>query len=144
MKDFVKRSFWLRKDQGSMIEFVYVLSALVIVTIICIIMMDWYSDIDKKTKVEMISREYILRMESRGFLSEEDQEDLIRDLMEWGLTNISLAGTTIEAVEYGNKLSLCINGSIEIKTFRLESWMHLSKGSKTIPVSIQRVSTAKN
>lgn len=136
--------YLLKKDQGSMIEFVYVMVTLVVVCIICIIMMNWYSNLDKKTKIEMIGREYILRMESVGYLGEEEQANLLNDLTEQGLIDISLTGTTKDHVNYGDKILLNISGSLEIRTFQLENWMHVAKDSKKIPVKIHKSSTAKN
>jgi len=139
-----RRGYLTKKDPGSMVDFVYVLCALVIVTIICIIMMNWYSDLDKKTKIEMLGREYILRMETLGYLSEEDQDSLIKELKEYGVIDITLTGTTKEAVDNGNKIILNVVGSLEVNAYQLENWLHMKKGRRLIPVTIHKSSTAKN
>lgn len=127
-----------------MIEFVYVLCALAVVIIICILMMNWYAELDKKTKIEMIAREYILRMETAGYLSEANQNQLCEELKEQGLFNLSLAGTTKEIVTYGEKIYLTISASLETKTFRMEDWMKMKRGTQVVEVKIKKSSTAKN
>ena len=138
------RGYLTKKDKGSMVDFVYVLCALVMVTIIFVIMMDCYSDLDNKTKIEMLGREYILRMESMGYLSEEDQDSLMEELKKYGVIDITLTGTTKEPVDNGNKIILNIVGSLEINAFQLENWLHLKKGRRLVPLIIHKSSTAKN
>ncbi len=127
-----------------MVEFMYVLLSLVVVTLVCIIMMNWYSDLDRKTKIEMVAREYMLRMETIGYLSIENEEDLIDELEAYGVTNILLTGSTMEPVEYGSKIYLEVIGSLEVRSFGLVNLMQLSKGTKYLSINIHKASTAKN
>jgi hypothetical protein len=134
----------LHKDDGSMVDFIYVIIALLILSIISILMMNWYSDMDKKTKIEMLGREYILRMETEGFLSDGDKDNLIKNLNEFGVSNISLIGTTSAPVKYGDKIILHMEGKIQISSSRLVNWLHLQKESSLVPIIIHKASTAKN
>jgi hypothetical protein len=132
------------KDDGSMVDFIYVIVALLILSIISILMMNWYSDMDKKTKIEMLGREYILRMETEGFLTDGDKDNLIKNLNEFGVSNISLIGTTSVPVKYGDKIILHMEGKIQISSSRLVNWLHLQKESSLVPIIIHKASTAKN
>ena len=78
--------------------------------------------INVKASVSQVSRQYILKMETYGYLTEGDRDNLIDSLAEAGLTNISLAGTDMSEVGYGNEIKLYISGSTEegyeIREFR--------------------------
>lgn len=132
------------KDDGSMVDFIYVIVALLILSIICVLMINWYSDMDKKTKIEMLGREYILRMETEGYLTDGDKDNFIENLNEFGVSNVSLIGTTREAVKYGDKIILHMEGKIQVSSFRLANWLHLQKESNLVPIIIHKASTAKN
>lgn len=69
--------------------------------------------INVKSSVSQISRQYILKMETYGYLTGEDRDDLVSALSGAGLENISLAGTDMSEVGYGNKISLYIHGTTE-------------------------------
>ena len=69
--------------------------------------------INVKSSVSQISRQYILKMETYGYLTGDDKDDLVSALSDAGLDNISLAGTDMSEVGYGNKISLYIYGTTE-------------------------------
>ena len=69
--------------------------------------------INVKSSVSQISRRYILKMETYGYLTGEDRNDLVSALSDAGLENISLEGTDMSEVGYGNKISLYIHGTTE-------------------------------
>ena len=78
--------------------------------------------INVKSSVSQISRQYILRMETYGYLTDNDRQGLMRSLSETGLTGVSLAGTDTSEVGYGNEIKLYIDGftedGYEIREFR--------------------------
>ena len=78
--------------------------------------------INVKSSVSQISRQYILKMETYGYLTEDDKEGLVKSLSDTGLESISLAGTDMAEVGYGNEIKLYISGTTEdgyeIKEFR--------------------------
>ena len=78
--------------------------------------------INVKSSVSQISRMYILKMETYGYLTVDDRNELVDALSNAGLENISLAGTDMSEVGYGNKICLYINGTTEggyeIREFR--------------------------
>ena len=69
--------------------------------------------INVKSSVSQISRQYILRMETYGYLTDNDRQGLMRSLSETGLTGVSLAGTDTSEVGYGNEIKLYIDGFTE-------------------------------
>lgn len=78
--------------------------------------------INVKASVSQVARQYILRMETYGYLTENDKEALMKNLADKGLTGVSLAGTDTSEVGYGNEIRLYIDGftedGYEIREFR--------------------------
>lgn len=78
--------------------------------------------INVKASVSQVARQYILRMETYGYLTENDKEALMKNLSDTGLTGVSLAGTDTSEVGYGNEIKLYIDGftedGYEIREFR--------------------------
>lgn len=120
----------------------------VIVGILClfailIIGVDIFGQINTAVKKTRIERTYIAAMETEGYLSPEKQEELIDDLMELGVYNISLAGTTTTEAGYGNIIILSVTGMINTNgiTGITDSWHFLRGGSYEF--KIYQKSTAK-
>lgn len=66
--------------------------------------------IHQKWELIQISREYILRMETRGYLSGEDARELMQELERAEVEQVSLEGTTRNPVDYGETIVLNIRG----------------------------------
>ena len=75
-----------------------------------------------KTTVSQISRQYILRMETYGYLTPGDKSLMMDALSDAGLEDISLGSTDMAEVGYGNEIVLEIMGrtedGYEIREFR--------------------------
>ena len=52
-------------------------------------------------------------METEGYLKPEDAADLVAELNSYGLTNVSLSGTTMSEVDYGERIYLKITGTYD-------------------------------
>ena len=61
---------------------------------------------DKWSMRQAYQREYLLIMETEGYLKPEDAADLVAELNSYGLTNVSLSGTTMSEVDYGERIYL--------------------------------------
>lgn len=99
----------------------------------------------KKQEVGQISRKYILKMETDGYLTEGTKNALLQELQQAGVRSVDISGTTLAPVTYGDAIVLKIRGTIEGRI--VESGNELwSKGfvSKTFRVEEERMSTAKN
>lgn len=66
----------------------------------------------QKWEMVQISREYILRMETKGYLTRTDEQQLMEQLEAAGVCQISLEGTTGNPVGYGEPVILRIRGVI--------------------------------
>lgn len=81
-------------------------------TVIMLAFLDDMRMIQQKAEVDQLARRYILRMETVGGLTPEDQEDLVQELTSRGVTEIDLEGTTLGAAGYGQKIVLRICGRL--------------------------------
>ena len=121
MKKTEKKLF-RHKNDGSVGDVMPMCIFVICIAFVMISFADCVRLINVKASVSQISRQYILKMETYGYLTENDRDNLIRSLSESGLENISLAGTDTSEVGYGNEIKLYISGSAEggyeIKEFR--------------------------
>lgn len=80
-----------------------------------VVMLSYMGNVDlvnRKAAVSQIARKYILRMETVGELTEADRVALTLELEAAGVTELSLAGTTMEQVAYGDTIELVIHGKL--------------------------------
>lgn len=75
--------------------------------------------LNSKSDVNMIMRKYIIRMESEGYLTADDESELMEELKDVGMTNIDISGTTLSEVEYGETVYLYLKGDISKRVISL-------------------------
>ncbi len=68
--------------------------------------------IQQKAQVSQLARHFLLRMETTGGMTEEDRQDLERELTELGVTEADLSGTSFGPSGYGAKIVLQIRGKL--------------------------------
>ena len=83
-------------------------------------------------------------METEGYLIPTDEEQLINELKDLGVKNINLTGTTLSNVGYGNKITLSVNGDLEIKKYNLNNLFSVNKEVSTLSINILKSSIAKH
>lgn len=69
--------------------------------------------IHNRHEVTQLARQYILRMETIGYLTDKDRQSLRKDLENLGVSDISFAGSTMMPMGYGAMIRLQITGNIE-------------------------------
>lgn len=77
--------------------------------------MDCVRLVNKKTEMGQLARNYVLRMETVGYLTDADEELLRRELELQGIQNVSLEGTTKVQVGYGAPIRIRITGKVDGK-----------------------------
>lgn len=81
-------------------------------------------------------------METEGYLTPEDREALVSELQAEGLYDISLSGTTVSQVSYGDRIYLSITGTYDDNILVFADG--ISKvGSHPTAITINRQTTAK-
>ena len=99
--------FLTRKKPASMIENLLVMMInMVLLCAFLVIILGAFAGISDKWQMRQVAREYMLFMETEGFLNSEDQAAMIAELEACGLYDIDVSGTTVSEVEYGDRIFL--------------------------------------
>ena len=106
--------FIKQKKKGSVLENMLVMMVnLIVVCAFMVIIFGAFAGISDKWGMRQAAREYMLIMETEGYLTGADQASLQAELENYGLYNISFSGTTTSEVDYGNRIYLCISGTYD-------------------------------
>lgn len=135
---------WIKKKkQASIIENMLVmLLEMIVVCAFLVVIFGAFAGISDKWGMRQVAREYLLIMETDGYLSGTDQAKMIAELESYGLYNISLSGTTTREVEYGERIYLCISGTYDDNILSFAGG--LSKVTENpVQITINRQTTAK-
>ena len=132
-----------KKKQASMIENMLVMMInMVVMCAFLVIIFGAFSGISDKWGMRQTAREYMLIMETEGYLPAVDQTALIAELESYGLYNISLSGTTMREVNYGDRIYLKISGTYNENVLAFAGG--ISKVSDhPVTITINRQTTAK-
>ena len=131
------------KKKASVIENVLVCLIMIVMTCaFLVIVFGAFSSINDKWTMRQAARETLLIMETEGYLKPADKQNLLNELSDCGLYNISLSGTTESEVGYGNRIYLNITGTYDDNILAFAGG--ISKVAKhPTTVTIKRQSTAK-
>ena len=101
-----------KKKEASVMENMLVMMLeMIVVCAFLVIIFGAFSGISDKWGMRQVAREYMLIMETEGYLKPTDEANLVTELESYGLYNISLSGTTRSEVDYGSRIYLNINGT---------------------------------
>lgn len=132
-----------KKKQASMIENMLVM--MIIMVVMCaflVIIFGAFSGISDKWGMRQTAREYMLIMETEGYLPAADQTALIAELESYGLYNISLSGTTMREVNYGDRIYLKISGTYNENVLAFAGGIS-RVSDHPVTITINRQTTAK-
>jgi hypothetical protein len=103
-----------KKRKASVLENTLVMMVnLILVCAFLVIIFGAFSGVSNKWGMRQVAREYMLIMETEGYLKPADQATLKAELESYGLYNISFSGTTTREVNYGDRIYLCISGTYD-------------------------------
>lgn len=102
----------MKKEKGNVGDLMAAGVCLLLMTILLVSYIDSVRLINDKAEINQIARKYILRMETEGVLTEVDRLALNEELVEAGVSDISLEGTTMVRVGYGEAITLHIRGKL--------------------------------
>ena len=95
--------------------------------------------------INQTARAYLLEMETVGYLPDSSARVLEKSLEEeYGLAEVSLAGTTTLPSAYGDKIQIVIEGSLKPDLQVAIPFLYKKSVAWTIPVRICLTSTAKH
>lgn len=132
-----------KKKKASMIENMLVMMInMVVVCAFLVIIFGAFSSISDKWGMRQTAREYMLIMETEGYLPAADQTALIAELESYGLYNISLSGTTMREVNYGDRIYLKISGTYNENVLAFAGGIS-RVSDHPVTITINRQTTAK-
>lgn len=135
----------MKKNQGNVLDFLTILLTIMAMSIVVTVYLECTGLLMKKLEVSQISRKYILKMETEGYLTEGTENELLSELHRAGVCSVDISGTTVTPVAYGDTIVLKIRGTVEGRIIGTgdEIW---SKGlaSGIFAVEEEKMSTAKN
>ena len=132
-----------KKRKASVLENTLVMFVnLILVCAFLVIVFGAFSGVSDKWGMRQVAREYMLIMETEGYLNATDQAALKAELESYGLYNISFSGTTTREVDYGERIYLCISGTYDdnILSFAGAISKYTTNPSQ---ITIKRQTTAK-
>lgn len=80
----------------------------------------------KKIKIDNITKKYILKIESEGYLSAQNENNIINELKRKGFENIRISSNKSE-VQYGSDVMLDVTADVPIKTTVLDGFKFKKK-----------------
>ena len=132
-----------KKKQASMIENMLVMMInMVVMCAFLVIIFGAFSGISDKWGMRQTAREYMLIMETEGYLPAADQTALIAELESYGLYNISISGTTMREVNYGDRIYLKISGTYNENILAFAGGIS-RVSDHPVTITINRQTTAK-
>ena len=115
---------------------------MVVMCAFLVIIFGAFSGISDKWGMRQTAREYMLIMETEGYLPAADQTALIAELESYGLYNISLSGTTMREVNYGDRIYLKISGTYNENVLAFAGGIS-RVSDHPVTITINRQTTAK-
>lgn len=133
----------ISKKQGSADIVIMSLIAILVMSFVFVFFISNIVPIKKSTDGEAIARKYMLKMEQNGYLTANNKTEMISDFNDIGINNIDISGTTLNQVNYGEDVYLCISYKYPVKS--------IVTGNKLIPsfqnvdkiINIKKSSTSK-
>lgn len=145
LKSLVTRDF-KKKEDGNSTLVSGVFTMVISVTAMALISMNVISSVgimNTKNDINSVMRKYIIRMETYGYLTNEDETELIQELTDIGMTNIDISGTTMNEVEYGEVIYLYVKGDINKRVITLDDINNGVWQEKAIPIDEKLSSTSQ-
>lgn len=134
-----------RKSKANVMDMVTIGITILAMSIVVTAYLECTNLMLKKLEISQLSRQYILKMETEGYLNESSKQSLLQELQALGVQNIDLSGTTLQPVSYGETILLKIKGTVSVRTIGEgeEMWNGgFLEGSTSVEET--RMSTAKN
>lgn len=133
-----------KKSPANVMNLVTIGMAILAISIVVMVYLQCTELILLKLEVSQVSRKYILKMETEGYLTPENQNNLLWELKELGVKNIELSGTTLNPVAYGDTIVLRIKGNIQANMIKQDGVWNGETDVRLLELEEKRMSTAKN
>lgn len=144
MKD-KKKVLVQKRSAGSVMDIIVVYLYIITLTIVMLAYVGNVQMLNCKMQIGQIARKYILRMETVGFLMENDRISMEQELLNAGVDQLDLSGTTLDRVSFGEPIYLVIRGQISAQVISMgnDLFQTVFAGAQ-LPFEERKMSTAKN
>lgn len=106
------KKIWRSRQRGNIGDLMMTGICMLAMTVMMLAYMDSIELLGQKTEVGQLARKYILRMETVGYLTDDDGKLLREELEAAGATEINFEGSTVNPVNYGENIILQIEGKL--------------------------------
>lgn len=98
-----------------------------------------------REEMNQLARAYLLEMETEGYLPGDGANQLKKLLEEdCGISEISLFGTTLTPVAYGERIQLVIEGCMKLQLRVKIPFLYEKSKAWDVPVRVHLISTSKH
>lgn len=133
-----------RKDKGILDQMLPAIVVIVLLAVLWTGSMISASNIDRSSDIHHVARTYLLRMESDGYLTEENRNLLLAELEALDMEKIDLTGTSFSDVGYGHEIRLVIRGVVNLRDVDFKGFTTPMMTTRQAEVAINKVSVAAN
>ena len=139
----MSNNFQLKHDEGGTMDMIQILIGILALVFLLMINISFTSTADKRSRIELVEHEYILRMETEGCLTAEAKQMLNETLTDMGMQDIVVLGTA-SPVDYGQRITIVIRGNLVTTAYGMSDRnFSLFKGETKIPVDITKTSISR-
>jgi hypothetical protein len=115
MKNTMKKFFKIKSEGDQFVEAsICILATLICSVCIMLCFSVWMTQYSTNDSLNLIQTSYVKKMETTGYLSNEDEVSLKKELADAGIQNVSLSGTTFTKQAYGEPIELVIEGEVNL------------------------------
>jgi hypothetical protein len=139
----------LKKEKGVIGELLPSLITVMVIAVLLLFFINLQGNADRKNAVDQLARQYILRMETCGYLTAQDRDALRTELEYLGCQGLDFTGTTLSPAGYGNRVNLVIRGRIPVHTLGItdvgagEAFFGVQSGKKELAFEVHKASIGK-
>jgi len=139
----MSNNFQLKHDEGGTMDMIQILIGILALVFLLMINISFTSTADKRSRIELVEHEYILRMETEGCLTNDARTLLVETLSDMGMQDIEVSGT-VSPVGYGDRITLTIRGNLVTTAYSMtDVGFSLTRGKTSIPVNITKTSISR-
>ena len=113
----------MKRDNGN--TFTSILPNLLCIVMIAVFLTlftSWMANVTNRETLTQVCRNYILKMESTGYLTPEMKNSLTQELYDAGMRNIVIqSSTTTVKADYCEDINLRVTGTMQVFVFKVNS-----------------------
>lgn len=134
----------VKKKRGDFTSFIIAIIGVLAMFVLMVIQIDMTTNINRIQTIEQIGREYLLRMESDGYLTISDQTELETDLTSLGYVGNVVITAPMSEVGYGERIVLKVEYDLQMETVTGTDLFQFGRDTVTIRKTFMEATTSKH